>query len=60
MRSFGDRQPTLGGILDDWATGVALDASGNVLVTRQTRSPNFPLANPIESVYNNAQRLERC
>lgn len=43
----------LGGVLDDWATGVALDASGNVLVTGQTRSPNFPLAHPIESIYNN-------
>jgi hypothetical protein len=43
----------LGGILDDWATGVALDASGNVLVTGYTRSANFPLANPIQSVYNN-------
>ena len=37
----------LGGVLDDWATGVALDAGGNVLVTGYTRSPNFPQANPI-------------
>lgn len=43
----------LGGVLDGWATGVAVDASGNVLVTGQTRSPNFPLASPIERVYNN-------
>jgi uncharacterized protein (TIGR03437 family) len=43
----------LGGILDDWATGVALDSAGNVLVSGYTRSPNFPLVNPIQSVYNN-------
>jgi photosystem II stability/assembly factor-like uncharacterized protein len=43
----------LGGILDDWATGVALDSAGNVLVAGWTRSPNFPLANPIQSTYNN-------
>ena len=43
----------LGGILDDWATGVALDSAGNVLVTGYTRSANFPLANPIESTLNN-------
>jgi uncharacterized protein (TIGR03437 family) len=38
----------LGGILDDWATGVALDSSGNILVTGWTRSANFPLLNPIQ------------
>ena len=43
----------LGGILDDWATGVALDSAGNVLVTGYTRSPNFPLVNPIQATYNN-------
>jgi uncharacterized protein (TIGR03437 family) len=43
----------LGGILDDWATGVALDSAGNVLVTGYTRSANFPLSNAIESTYNN-------
>lgn len=40
----------LGGILDDWATGVALDSAGNVLVTGYTRSANFPLANPIQAL----------
>jgi len=39
----------LGGILDDWATGVAVDSAGNVWVAGYTRSPNFPLVNPIES-----------
>jgi uncharacterized protein (TIGR03437 family) len=43
----------LGGILDDWATGVALDSAGNVLVTGYTRSANFPLANPIQSALDN-------
>jgi len=43
----------LGGILDDWATGVALDSAGNVLVTGWTRSANFPLANPIQSALDN-------
>ena len=44
----------LGGILDDWATGVALDSAGNVLVTGWTRSANFPLANPIQSTLSRA------
>ena len=35
----------LGGILDDWATGVAVDGAGNVLVTGYSRSGNFPLVN---------------
>jgi len=39
----------LGGILDDWATGIALDSAGNVLVSGYTRSANFPLMNPIGS-----------
>ena len=39
----------LGGILDDWATGVALDGAGNVLVTGWTRSGNFPLLHPVKS-----------
>ena len=43
----------LGGILDDWASGVAVDSAGNVLVAGYTRSPNFPLLNPIERTYNN-------
>jgi uncharacterized protein (TIGR03437 family) len=43
----------LGGILDDWATGVALDGAGNVLVAGYTRSANFPLVNPIQSTLDN-------
>jgi uncharacterized protein (TIGR03437 family) len=42
----------LGGILDDWATGVAVDNSGNVWVTGWTRSANFPLVNPIQATLN--------
>ena len=42
----------LGGILDDWATGVALDGGGNVLVTGYTRSGNFPLVNPVQNSLN--------
>ena len=43
----------LGGILDDWATGVALDSAGNVLVTGYTRSANFPIANAAQGVLDN-------
>src|SRR5579863_4625434 len=43
----------LGGILDDWATGVALDSAGNVLVAGWTRSANFPLANALQSTLDN-------
>ncbi len=43
----------LGGILDDWATGVALDSAGNVLVTGQTRSANFPVVNAIQGTLDN-------
>jgi uncharacterized protein (TIGR03437 family) len=43
----------LGGILDDWATGVAVDGAGNVWVTGWTRSANFPLVNPIQGTLDN-------
>jgi len=43
----------LGGILDDWATGVALDSAGNVLVAGYTRSANFPLANAVQRTLDN-------
>jgi hypothetical protein len=39
----------LWGILDDWATGIALDGAGSVLVSGYTRSANFPLVSAIES-----------
>ena len=42
----------LGGILDDWATGVAVDRSNNVWVTGWTRSANFPLLHPLQSTLN--------
>ncbi|HEX5230379.1 MAG TPA: SBBP repeat-containing protein [Bryobacteraceae bacterium] len=43
----------LGGILDDWATGIALDSAGNVWVAGYTRSANFPLVNPIQKTMDN-------
>lgn len=43
----------LGGLLDDWATGIALDSADNVWVTGYTRSANFPLVNPIQSTLDN-------
>jgi len=43
----------LGGILDDWATGVAVDAAGNVLVTGWTRSTNFPVFHALQPTLNN-------
>jgi hypothetical protein len=40
----------LGGIGLDTATAIALDSSGNAFVTGNTTSPNFPMANAIQSV----------
>ncbi len=37
----------LGGIDDDTASGVAVDATGAVCVVGNTRSPNFPTVNPL-------------
>src|ERR1041385_5912871 len=42
----------LGGILDDGATGVAVDSAGNVSVSGGTRSQNFPLAHAIRNTLN--------
>lgn len=43
----------LGGCCDDWATGVAVDAAGNVLVTGWTRSTNFPLFHAFQPTLKN-------
>jgi len=43
----------LGGLIDDWASAVALDRAGNVWITGATRSANFPVVNPIQSTLDN-------
>ena len=43
----------LGGCCDDWATGVAVDAAGNVLVTGWTRSADFPVLHAVQGTLNN-------
>jgi len=40
----------LGGIANDTAAGVALDSSGNIYVTGQTQSANFPTSNPVQAI----------
>jgi len=49
----------LGGCCDDWATGVAVDSAGNVLVTGWTRSANFPLLHPFQGTLNNGASAAR-
>lgn len=39
----------LGGINDDIATGIAIDASGSAYITGRTSSGNFPIANAFQS-----------
>jgi len=39
----------LGGSENDTAAGVALDPSGNIYVTGQTQSANFPTLNPLQA-----------
>jgi len=41
----------LGGALDDYGLGIAVDASGNVYVTGRTYSTNFPTLNAIQETY---------
>lgn len=41
----------LGGNGSDFGFGIALDPSGNVYITGQTGSSNFPLANPLHSTF---------
>jgi hypothetical protein len=38
---------------NETGSGVAVDAQGNVLLSGSTMSPDFPLVNPLSSVYNN-------
>jgi hypothetical protein len=39
----------LGGSANDTAAGVAVDQSGNIYVTGQTQSSNFPTVNPVQA-----------
>src|ERR1022692_3244344 len=43
----------LGGSGDDWASGVAVDVAGNVLVTGWTRSADFPVFHAFHGTLNN-------
>src|SRR5216683_1132112 len=38
----------LGGTMDDFGNGIAVDASGNAYVTGETSSTNFPTKNPLQ------------
>lgn len=40
----------LGGLQDDYASGIAVDAQGNAYVAGGTQSPDFPLVNAFRSI----------
>jgi hypothetical protein len=40
----------LGGFGNDTAAGVALDPAGNIYMTGQTQSANFPTLNPVQAI----------
>lgn len=44
----------LGGSEFNWASGIAVNASGNSYVSGQTTSPDFPLVNPIQGAFAGA------
>jgi len=44
----------LGGSLDDGATSIALDATGNVWIGGVTMSTNFPVASPFQPTFHGA------
>ncbi|MDR4508193.1 MAG: SBBP repeat-containing protein [Candidatus Brocadiaceae bacterium] len=46
----------LGGNGEDYGAGIAVDGAGNVYVTGDTDSPDFPAANAIYGTYNGGRR----
>lgn len=47
----------LGGGGDDGLSGIALDAVGNVYVSGQSNSPDFPVANPLYGTYSAGESI---
>jgi hypothetical protein len=45
----------LGGLADDRATAIAVDASGNAYITGSTYSPNFPVVNAFQPALGGGQ-----
>jgi hypothetical protein len=45
----------LGGAIDDYANGIAVDSSGNAYVTGATSSADFPTENPLQASYGGGQ-----